>query len=206
MSKERINKRKLGAAETKRKIFEAASRLALEYGIENVSVDSIVVAAGVSKGSFYVHYESKDALIIDLVNEHTNIADRDYKSFLISFSDTKGSFDRLLLLAEKIADYIEHKVGLENMKTLYKSHLTKAIDTTSALNYSREIYIIFHETLEKGIKAGELRGDISVEFLANHLILAIRGVIFEWCVRYPDFNFKEQLIDHFRILLYGLKR
>lgn len=206
MSKERINIRKLNAAETKRKIFEAASLLAREYGIENVSVDSIVVAAGVSKGSFYVHYESKDALIIDLVNKYTDIADKDYKSFLISLSDTKGSFDRLILLAEKIADYIEHKIGLENMKTLYKSHLTKAIDTTSALSYGRELYIIFHETLEKGIIAGELREDIPVETLANHLILAIRGVIFEWCIRYPDFNFKEQLIDHFRILLYGLKR
>ena len=206
MSKERINIRKLNAVETKRKIFEAASLLAREYGIENVSVESIVVAAGVSKGSFYVHYESKDALIIDLVNEYTDRADKDYKSFLISLSDTKGSFDRLILLAEKIADFIEDKIGLENIKLLYKSHLTKAIDTTSALSYGRELYIIFHETLEKGIITGELREDIPVETLANHLILAIRGVIFEWCIRYPDFNFKEQLIVHFKILLYGLKR
>ncbi len=206
MSKERINIRKLNAVETKRKIFEAASILAREYGIENVSVESIVVAAGVSKGSFYVHYESKDALIIDLVNEYTNRADKDYKSFLISLSDTKDSFDCLILLAEKIADFIEDKIGLENIKLLYKSHLTKAIDTTSALSYGRELYIIFQETLEMGIRAGELREDIPVETLANHLILAIRGVIFEWCIRYPDFNFKEQLIVHFKILLYGLKR
>jgi hypothetical protein len=56
-----------------------------------------------------------------------------------------------------------------------------------------------------GLKDGELREDIPVEALAKHLILAIRGVVFEWCIRYPDFDFKQQLIDHFNILLYGLK-
>jgi AcrR family transcriptional regulator len=205
MSKERISKRKLQAADTKRKIFEAANRLIREHGIDHVSVDSIVEAAGVSKGSFYVHYESKDALIVDLVNEHTDRADKEYSSFFISISDNKCFFDILVLLAERIADYIENNIGLENMRVLYKSHLMKGIDTSTAMNYSRELYEIVTKTLEMGLKDGELREDIPVEALAKHLILAIRGVVFEWCIRYPDFDFKQQLIDHFNILLYGLK-
>ncbi len=205
MNKENTNKRNLHAAETKRKIFEAASQLAQEHGIENVSVDSIVVAAGVSKGSFYVHYEFKDALIVEMVNAYTNMADKDYSTFLVSLSDNKNFFDILILLAERIADYIENKIGLENMRILYKSHLTKTIDTTAAMDYSRELYRIVSETLEKEVRGGELREDIPVEALAKHLILAIRGIVFEWCIRYPDYDFKGQLIEHFNILLYGLK-
>ncbi|MGI1657574.1 MAG: TetR/AcrR family transcriptional regulator [Desulfitobacterium sp.] len=206
MKTEKMNKRKLQAAETKRKIFEAASQLATEHGIENISVDSIVEAAGVSKGAFYIHYESKDALIAALVNAYTNIADMDYKAFLISLSDRKSSLDILLLLAERISDYIESNIGLENMRLLYKAHITKTIDTTSAMDYSREVYKIFAETLEKGVQSGELREDIPVESLANHLILAIRGIVFEWCIRYPAFDLKEQLLDHFKIFLYGIKK
>ncbi len=206
MKKEQTNKRKLQATKTKRKIFEAARQLAAEHGIENVSVDSIVEAAGVSKGAFYVHYESKDALIVALVNNYTNIADMDYKSFLISISDRKSSLDKLLLLAERISDFIELNIGFENMRVLYKAHITKTIDTTSAMNYGRELYKIFAEILEKGVLGGELREDIPVDSLSKHLVLAIRGVVFEWCIRYPDFDLKEQILNHFKILLYGIKK
>lgn len=206
LKEETKSTRKLKAAETKKKIYEAARKLALEHGIENVSVDSIVEAAEVAKGSFYVHFESKDALVVDLVNEYTNIADMGYKSFLSTIYDCKSVFDLLPLLAEKISDFIESSVGLENMRLLYKGHLTKTIDTTSALSYNRELYTLFSEVLERGIRQGELREDLSVDSLSRHLILAIRGITYEWCIRHPDFNLKEQVLEHFKILLYGLKK
>lgn len=201
-----MTKRNLQAAETKRKIFEAADQLAKKHGIEGISVDSIVETAGVSKGAFYVHFESKDALIVDLVNEYTHIADLDYKSFLTSLSDNKGTLDILNLLAERIANYIENNIGCKNMRILYKAHLTKSIDTTSALNYSRELYKVFEDTLQKGVLRGELRVDIPFETLAKHMVLAIRGVVYEWCIRYPDFDLRDQLLTHFKIVLYGLKK
>lgn len=92
------------------------------------------------------------------------------------------------------------------MRVLYKAHLTKTIDTTFAMSYNRELYKLLSEVLEKGINQGELRDDLPVVSLANHLILATRGIAFEWCVRYPDFDLKEQILFHYKILLYGLKK
>lgn len=206
MKKVKISKRKLQALETKNKIYETARSLVMEHGFENVSVDSIVKAAGVSKGAFYVHFESKDALAAELVNDYTNMADMDYKSFLSTLPAPMSVLDTLILLAERISDYIEFKIGYENMRILYKAHLTKTVDTTSSMNYSRELYKLLYEVLDRGVKQGELREDIPVDSLSKHLILAIRGIIFEWCVRYPDFDLKEQVMDHFKILLHGLKR
>lgn len=206
MKKENISKRKLKSIETKKKIYEAAKHLVMEHGIENVSVDSIVEAAGVSKGAFYVHFESKDALFATLVNDYTNMADLDYKSFLLRLSDSKSVFDILIQLAEEISDFIEHKIGLDNMRALYKAHLSKTIDTTSAMSYDREIYKLFKEVLEKGVNQGEIREDIPVDLLTKHLILAIRGITFEWCIRYPDSSLKAQVLDHYRILLSSLKK
>lgn len=206
LKKEKMSSRKLKAAKTKKKIFETARLLVMKHGIENVSVDSIVEAAAVSKGTFYVHFDSKDALAADLVNDYTKIADMDYKSFLITLSDYKSVLDILVLLAEKISDFIETRIGLDNMRVLYKAHLTKTINTTSAMSYNRELYKLFREILERGIRQGELREDLSVDSLAKHLILAVRGITFEWCIRYPDFDLKEQVLEHFEILLYGLKK
>ncbi len=206
MKKDSFSSRKLKAADTRNKIYESARQLILEQGFENVSVDSIVEAAGVAKGSFYVHFESKDALAVDLINEFTKTADLDYKSFLQSHSNCSSSLDTLLLLAEKISDFIESNIGIDNMKVLYKAHLTKAVDTTSATSYSRELYTLLSKTLEMGVEQGELREDLSVASLSRHMILAIRGITFEWCIRYPDFDLKEQVLEHFKILLYGIKK
>lgn len=206
MKKEKLSKRKIQAAETKKRIYEAAQKLIIEYGIENISVNSIVKAAEVSKGAFYVHFESKDALVADLINDYTNIADMDYKSFLMEVSDRDSVLDILILLAEKISDFIHLNIGVENMRVLYKGHLTKTINTASAMDYNRELYKLFTEIMERGVRQGELRVDIPVDSLAKHMILAIRGITFEWCIRYPDLNLKEQVYDHFKILLYGLKK
>ena len=206
MKKDNISKRKLKAAETKKKIYESARQLALDHGIENVSVDSIVKAAGVSKGSFYVHFESKDALTANFVNEYTANADLNYKSFLESLPENESVLDILILLAGEISDFIETNIGLENMRVLYKAHLTKTINTTPAMSYNRDLYKLFTVVLEKGLRQGELREDMPIDSLAKHLIMAIRGITFEWCIRYPDYDLKHQIKEHFKILLYGLKK
>ncbi len=206
MKKNEISKRKLHAIETKKKIFEAARKLIDERGFENVSVDAIVEAAAVSKGSFYVHFDSKDELAATLVNDYTNLADINYKAFLDTLPDHKSVIDVLILLAGKIADFLIASIGHENMRVLYKAHLAKTTSSMPALSYNREIYKLFTEVLEKGVRQGELREDITVDSLAKHLILAIRGITFEWCIRYPDFDLKEQVLAHFKLLLTGLKK
>ena len=49
--------------ENKNKIIEVALNLINEKGFDNVSVSEITKEAGVSKGAFYIHFESKEDLI-----------------------------------------------------------------------------------------------------------------------------------------------
>lgn len=204
--KMKINKRKIQAAETKKRLYDNAKRLFLEYGVDNVSVDSIAKAAGVAKGSFYVHFESKDTLASILLTDYVNDVDSEYKIFLDSKFNKETASNLLILMAGKIAEVIEDKIGYEKMKTLYKSHITKSIATDYSISYDRGLYKMFSGILERGICQGEFRSDIPVDTLANHFILAMRGITFEWCIRYPDFNLKEQFLTHFEILLNGIKK
>ncbi|MET3574509.1 TetR/AcrR family transcriptional regulator [Bhargavaea ullalensis] len=52
--------------ETKRKIIEAAAALLTERGFHGTSVQDIADLAGISKGAFYLHFKSKDALLIEI--------------------------------------------------------------------------------------------------------------------------------------------
>ena len=60
----RINK----SNENKKRIIEVAIKLINEKGFDNVSVSEITKAAGVSKGAFYIHFESKEDLIEKQIN------------------------------------------------------------------------------------------------------------------------------------------
>jgi len=55
--------------ETRHQIMVAGRRLFVDRGVENVSIDAITSTAGVAKGSFYNHFDSRDALFDALVGE-----------------------------------------------------------------------------------------------------------------------------------------
>jgi AcrR family transcriptional regulator len=46
--------------------MDAAERIFLDKGVAATSVDEIVVAADVAKGTFYIHFESKERLLLSL--------------------------------------------------------------------------------------------------------------------------------------------
>ena len=110
----------LKAAETKIRIYESALELFKRDGF-GASVDSIVERAGVSKGAFYVHYESKLSLIIDYVNT-LDLGYADYFSSLPS--DIKPSA-MLILVTEKITDVIINNIGFDLIKLIYEAQITK---------------------------------------------------------------------------------
>ncbi len=60
--------------ETRAKIFAAATQLFAQNGYHATTVAEIVAAAGVAKGTFFVHFPSKDAVIAALVRIQTGAA------------------------------------------------------------------------------------------------------------------------------------
>jgi len=206
VNNEKISNRKAKAIQTKKRIYETADRLFGKYGLENVSVDSIVEMAGVSKGTFYVHFDSKDSLAAAWINEFVNEVDLDYKSHIESFDTKTPASDILVSLIGKIADVLNYSIGYNHMKTLYKLQLTKTINTDNVMGYNRELYKIFNDIISRGVQRGEFITDIPVDTLTKHCVMAIRGLSYEWCIRQPDFDLKEQALKHFEILLSGIKK
>ncbi len=201
---EKPSRKKEQAVETKKKLYESAGKLFSQYDFDDVSVDAIVEAAGVSKGTFYVHFESKDALIASFLNNYVSSVDADYKAHLAMLpAETKAS-DMLLSLIGKISDVLTGIIGCERMKTVYKVQLTGAINMEAVKGYNRELYKMFADVLGRGIQQGEFKTELPLDALTRHFVMAIRGLSYEWCIRYPDFDLKEQALMHFRILLDGI--
>lgn len=204
MRNEKTSRRKEQAAETKRKLYESAGQLFSQYDFEDVTVDAIVEAAGVSKGTFYVHFESKDALIASYLSDYVSSVDAEYKVHLDSLPAGTKASDMILSLIAKIADVLTDTIGYNRMKVAYKVQLMGDVNMEAILGYNRELYKMFDDVLGLGMERGEFNISLSVDVLVKHFVMAIRGLSYEWCIRYPDFNLREESLAHFEILLDGI--
>lgn len=54
------------------KLISKGRELMNTYGIRKTSVENITKAAGMSKGSFYLNFESKEALFLEIINRFHN--------------------------------------------------------------------------------------------------------------------------------------
>lgn len=205
MKKETTGRKTTKGEKTKQKLFTSAAKLFNQYDFDEVTVDRIVETAGVAKGTFYIYFESKDALIAAFVSDYVGKVDDDYRVVLDSYPPDTPASQMLLGLISKIADTLTGIIGCPSMRTVYKILLTDAMDMNAVKKYDRDLYQMFADVLERGIKRGEFSPELSLEELTRHFVMAIRGISYEWCIRYPDFDLKAQALSHFQLLLYGIQ-
>ncbi len=78
---------------TRDKLFEAAARVFEEQGIGSASIEAIAAAAGFTRGAFYSNFNSKDELIIAMLEDHVE-------------QSIRRNLD-LLAVHKNLADFIE---------------------------------------------------------------------------------------------------
>lgn len=205
MADRKNNRTKAQGAETRRQIYESAELLFGQYDYKDVSVEAITKMAGVTKGTFYVHFESKDALYTAFLLDYAERMDTQYKSSLDAMPPEMSSSEMLLALVANIIDMMTAQIGYENMRTVYRLQLTNMASMEAVKGYGRKLYALFQQVLERGIRQGEFKSALCLEGLTRHFVMAIRGLTYEWCIRHPDFDFKQEAEAHFRLLLEGIR-
>ena len=68
-----LSKQQLKSKETKERIFQAAKKILQKNGYENLSIKNICEEAGVSNGSFYHHFKTKDDLLSYYIEDQPNM-------------------------------------------------------------------------------------------------------------------------------------
>ena len=127
---EQKKSRKEKAADTKNKIFETAVTLIKDKGYDNVTVDEICRTAGLAKGSFYVHYKSKE----DIVREsyYTDMGayiSKHYTEFTVSNPDM-SVIERIIYFLGLEFEFSEY-AGYELTCLAYSLNLSACIPGAS---------------------------------------------------------------------------
>ena len=90
----------------KENILNVSTKLMAKNGIKNTSLADIAKEVGISKGTLYYHYASKDDIICDMANMHLNVITNALIECLqnAGFHSTTEEFISVIL--NKISDYI----------------------------------------------------------------------------------------------------
>src|SRR5258705_2630705 len=75
------------------KLFEAAARVFEEQGIGGASIEAIAAAAGFTRGAFYSNFNSKDELIIAMLEDHVEQSIRRCLELLAKHKDPADFID-----------------------------------------------------------------------------------------------------------------
>lgn len=111
---------------TRDKLLDAAQALVLKHGFSATSVDKVIEAAGVTKGSFFYHFPTKDALALALVERWAAADMTTLESNLARATElSRDPVQRILifvgLLVEQLDDF-----GLDDPGCLYATYCYEA--------------------------------------------------------------------------------
>ncbi len=78
-----------------KRLLEQGYRQFSAYGLKKTNVEELAAAAGISKGAFYLFYESKEALFMDVLE----LAENRFRQEILAMIDLPGPSPRARLLA-----------------------------------------------------------------------------------------------------------
>ncbi len=187
----------------KAQILEAARDIFSERGFHKTRMSDIAVASGLSKGAIYWYFESKDAIILGLLEKVFEPELRDLRSLL---EDDRSSQERLLIYAERGADDIQHM--LKWMPLIYE-FLVLAFRRESIKKFISSFYRRNMELLEilfqQGIESGEFQVS-SARDAAIAMGAIIEGTLMLWIYDPDEIDIKQHIMNNTQILLRGLCR
>ncbi|MFI3172350.1 MAG: TetR/AcrR family transcriptional regulator [Eubacteriales bacterium] len=177
-----ISKQQLKSKMTKDKIFNAAKEILQQDGYEALSIKNICELAGVSNGSFYHHFQTKEDLLsyyiehLPSINEHT-------VDLPTSLDETIESILQIYL------NYVEYceELGVSFLASYYTPK-NEALNPHLRTERAYPIITVQHY-LERVIANDIIHTQYSIEEITTDIRMLIIGNVFEWCLNNGDTAF-----------------
>ena len=178
-----ISKQQQKSRETKEKIFQAAKRILQKKGYEELSIKNICEEAGVSNGSFYHHFKTKDDLLSYYIEDQPQIDPN-----LLELPDSvAGVREGIIQVYMNYVRYCQ-ELGVEFMAEYYD---TKNQALNASIRTERPYPIVTVQTyVEKAVEAGIVRLNEDIDEFTTDIRMIVIGNVFEWCIKHGQADFE----------------
>lgn len=181
--KTELSRQQQKSKETKERIFRAAKRILQKNGYEELSIKNICEEAGVSNGSFYHHFKTKDDLLSYYIEDQPSI-NPDLLDLPRNAEEAKIAIIHVYL------NYVNYcrELGVEFISGYYD---TKNQALNPASRAERPYPIVTVQTyVEKAMQEEIVRLNVSIEEFTTDIRMIVIGNVFEWCLRGGDADFE----------------
>lgn len=178
-----LSRQQQKSRETKEKIFQAAKRILQKKGYEELSIKNICEEAGVSNGSFYHHFRTKDDLLSYYIEDQPTI-----NPDLLELPENAAGVREGII--QVYLNYVKYcrELGVEFMSGYYD---TKNQALNAAIRTERPYPIVTVQTyVEKTIAAGIVSLNVKIEEFTTDIRMIVIGNVFEWCLRNGEADFE----------------
>lgn len=168
--------------EKKKEIRRRAAALFREKGYDNVTVNEIAAASGISKNTFYYYYENKEELIRSMFDPQNFDMDR-LMVELLSYSDP---YEQILCLMRLTAEYFE-SLGKEIVRKAMVMNLSRAILVRPEKDCGRQeqnhpVLAVF----ERAVREKRVRTDVTGRQLMGTCAVILLGCLQIWATTELD--------------------
>ncbi len=174
------------AQRTRKSLMDAAMSLMKDHGYYGTTIRDICRKAGVSVGTFYTYFPSKQEIFTDIYGAADDL-----------FVNKVATEIKGKTICDKIVDYFRYYArlnldsGIETMKVIYNSENTW-------FTRKRPMHEVLTNLIAEGQKNGELIEDADPEEMNFFLYTMARGCCYNWCIRDGHYNLEAQMSDFIR--------
>lgn len=201
----KLNVKQQKALETKEKLFECTTVLFQKKIYHKVTVDEIVKMAGVSKGTFYTYFKSKNQVIA----EQLKILDDYYETFYQKLSKYEKMNEKILAFTKYMFNFTATKIGFHTIYMLFSTQLPERYGQKQKIYYREEerpFYKYIQKMVKQGQIAGEFRNDIAAEKITKMFLCCIVGIFYEWCSHDGNFDIVEEGMFLISLFMKSIKK
>jgi TetR/AcrR family fatty acid metabolism transcriptional regulator len=164
------------------RILDAAVRVFARKGFHATRVSEVAKAAGVADGTIYLYFESKDHLLISLL-EHR--VERLLTHLETELPRAPSATHRLRRIIELQLGLLEGERDLAEVVTVILRQSTKLLKEHAAPAFNAYLDTIA-KVIADGQAAGEIRDDVSPHLAARALFGALDGITMTWALGKAD--------------------
>src|SRR3954462_12066845 len=165
------------AASTTRRdeLLGIAAQLFAERGFKNTTVRDIADAAGILSGSLYHHFDSKEAMVDELLDSFQTDLWRQYDAIEASDLSPRAKLEAVVRASFDAIDHHHSEVAIFQNDAL---HLATFDRFSYLIDRNRKFRTLWTGLLEAGVASGELRADLDIalvyRFLRDTVWVAVR--------------------------------
>ena len=186
---------------TKEKILNVAKQLLLEHGYGGMSVDQVIDTAGITKGAFFYHFKSKNALAQELLDRYIKVDDAMLYDLVeraekLSHDPLQQYLIFVGLLEEVLRGLNEPPPGCLIASYIYQMEMFSPETQQSVIDGFKEWERVLGEKLEAALQKHSTRIPVTARQLYDNLLSLFEGGVIMGKVYRKNETLAEQVAQH----------